>query len=368
MKATTNVWLLGLALAYAPAASAQLAPPASEPQPKAPAPGEPRPSSDDQAAVDDPAAADASASEAASDSVQVEAATPGAEEPASEAAPQAPSEATPQAPRQAAASEELPAKEPSGQDESSEEAPTGEQPEKEGTLAAVAEPAAGSAKPEPAVQAEAAPPEPRPQYNRLPQKYHRQHIDVAIGFGVGRTGDEALVPFLDAPVMTSGFIRAGGTMLRADRVVLAGLLEFGGSAANSTARDLDSGVRFWHLSAGVEGRYHFHERSFAYVRVMAGPERGGAKLEEAVQFEDAAWAFRADAHLGAALRVAGSGDGRLRQPRLWFFWEGGYRFASEFELSLAGQDENEVPRTQSLDVEPFSPRGLEAGLGLLLTY
>lgn len=213
--------------------------------------------------------------------------------------------------------------------------------------------------------------EPKPDYSALPWTYHQRHLDLAVGLAFYRTADTALVPFLEAPVLVEGLVRAGGVLFSSGLFSLAALGEFGGSQGQSEARSVDTSIRFLHLAAGVEPRVHLHPRVFVYGRVMAGSEHSTAKVGydgASNQLKGSSWSFRVDGNLGAAVRLAGSPDGRKRSPRLWAFVEGGYNYTTDHRAELEAKEEDAPPRTTDLEIEPYSSRGARGSLGLMTTF
>src|SRR5690606_1026221 len=90
--------------------------------------------------------------------------------------------------------------------------------------------------------------------------------------------NDGLQPFLVDPVLVDTFIRAGGAFTIADRFAFALNGEIGSARSTATVRELDSQIEKLNVSVGVEGRYHFLHRMYAYARVAPGLEYVNASI------------------------------------------------------------------------------------------
>jgi hypothetical protein len=203
-----------------------------------------------------------------------------------------------------------------------------------------------------------------------------RHIDLALGLRFVGTPDDGLEPFLVDPVMVDLYARAGMAFPIHDRIAIAGLVEGSVSGSEARARDTYTSLNIGRLALGVEGRYHFHHRLYAYGRVAPGSEFAGAEFGTqegaGVNMVDGGSLFRQstvfqiDGSLGLALRFAGSSDGTKKGVRFWGFAEGGYRHAGKHKFVL--EAENGPPRVQPIELEPLSTSGGFFSTGLLLTF
>lgn len=214
------------------------------------------------------------------------------------------------------------------------------------------------------------PPAPPPDPNTLPFTYHQKHVDLALGIRVASATHEGLEFFSESPVLPEFVARAGTALFAVDRFALAALLEVGVAGTGAPVREAESHLNLTRFSLGVEGRYHFHHRMYAYARVAPGFELAGASLtwDLTSEMRDNSAAFQIDGALGAALRLAGSSDGRVRTPRLWFFLEGGFRYASAHKLVLAFPEGTGPSRAEPLTLSPLATTGGLGSAGLMVTF
>lgn len=215
-------------------------------------------------------------------------------------------------------------------------------------------------------------PEPEPEIdpNTLPFTYHMKHVDLALGLRFIGTPDEGLDPFLYEPNMADLYLRAGYALPLAERFALAALLEASTSGAEAHVRDRPTSLSLARFTLGLEGRYHFHHRLYAYGRVAPGVEIGYAEWGEHDDFypsmRDDNATFVVDGSLGLAMRFAGAQDGRKKGVRFWGFAEGGYRYAGKHDFVLKTEDS--VGRIQPITLDPLTTRGGFFSTGLMLTF
>jgi hypothetical protein len=264
--------------------------------------------------------------------------------------------------------------------------PTAEPPtpgtESSAPVSAPASPAAtapASPAPAPAAPSSAAPPAPVPQVspaeeppaqdpNTLPRTYHEKHFDVQIGVSSAWYPSPTLDPFAARDATGLFSLRFGAFPLVSGHFAFGFLAELAYGSFNGTARANPTSLGLTGLGLGLEARYHFHHRYYAFARATPGANYAQASLAStgSETLSGTSWAFAFGGHLGAAARIWGPDDGSVRAPRAWLIVEGGYRYAGDHSLSLA-------PPTSSLDTNPWqpapvSPSGPDVGFALALTY
>lgn len=206
--------------------------------------------------------------------------------------------------------------------------------------------------------------------NTLPFTYHLEHFDLALGIRVASALDTELEPFLYDPVMVEPVLRLGTAFQLAERFAIAGQIEGSVFESEAGARSLDTSLSLKRVTLGIEGRYHFHHRVFAYARLAPGLEFGKAELSADLGSElglmDNSTAFHLDASGGLALRLAGSNKGTVRSVRFWMFLEGGYRMATKHKFDL--QNEDGPSRSTGLELPGLHASGGFGTGGLMLTF
>ena len=203
--------------------------------------------------------------------------------------------------------------------------------------------------------------------NSLPFTYHQKHIDLQLGAQMIGANNDGLQPFSEGAIQTRGFVRGGGAFATMGPLAVALLGDVGWGSTFANVRGLTAQLKNLSLALGLEARYHFHHRFYAYGRVAPGAEAAFAQLGELseVSLSDTSWAFSLDSNLGIAARLAGSSDGRKRAFRFWVFAEGGFRYAGKQKLSLE-VDEGGPSRPDPLVLDPLSTTGalFAGGVGL----
>lgn len=213
--------------------------------------------------------------------------------------------------------------------------------------------------------------EPEIDPNTLPFTYHMRHVDMVVGFRVVGTPSDGLEPFLVDPVMVDAFTRIGAAFPLAERVSIAGSFEGSLSGADESARDIQTTLDIARITLGVEGRYHFHHRFYAYGRLAPGLELATVQLDvssgDSVTLRDERdIAFHADGSAGLAMRFAGASDGTRRGVRFWGFIEGGYRLATKHGMNLSAEDG--PARIRPPELASYSTSGGFVSSGLMLTF
>jgi hypothetical protein len=212
------------------------------------------------------------------------------------------------------------------------------------------------------------PPPPNP--NTLPFTYHAKHLDLQFGLGVAWFPSATVDPFSKQDQMTQVSLRVGAFPFKTHRWAFGFLAEgiFGGM--NSNARDQQSSLELGILGLGLESRYHFDHRFFAFGRLSPGALflQPSLKSAFATDLNGSSWGFTLGGQVGVGARIWGPDDGSVRDARGWLIVGGGYRFAT--------QDDNltlKAPDDASPAVEPFRPAPIdvtspELTVALSVTY
>lgn len=211
------------------------------------------------------------------------------------------------------------------------------------------------------------PPEPLPDPNTLPFTYHQIHFDLQLSFGPAFLTDAAADPFTSTKAFGLLGARLGVAPLSVGRFAFAALLEGSYGSLGGDARGTRTSLELGLLGVGLEARYHFHHQFYGYARLSPGAAFIQRSLmNPALPLHGGEWAFALGGHAGLALRLAGSADGRVREPRVWLFAEAGYRFTESRASTLrpgAGS---------AIDVEFEAPglslSGPDLNIGIGLTF
>ncbi len=214
--------------------------------------------------------------------------------------------------------------------------------------------------------------QPPPNYAALPQTYHLRHIDVALGPRLSSATHDGLQPYMYEPLTGELVGRVSATVVAQQPWALSVLVQGSGFSRSDAARGVPTSLFILQMGVGLEARYHFHHRAFAYGRLVAGAERAhveyGDQAGEASVYASAInWAFFGDANLGAAFRFAGSSDGRKRVPRAWVFVEGGGRFASSHKAELEVDDDG-PNRADPVILPNFATNGAMVSGGAMISF
>lgn len=195
---------------------------------------------------------------------------------------------------------------------------------------------------------------------------HQDHFFLGIGARVGFIADAGLDPFSTTDAFSQVAIAGGRTLFTDGDMSLALVLGWDYGVRSATARGLATGIGVHRVSVGAEGRYHLLRRFYGYVRLAPGALHTWATLGK---LETTAWAFSADASLGAAFELFGAKSGETNKPRGWLSVNGGYGFATDTDLTLSpAEGQNTPERTAPLELEPLSMSGPFVGGAVALTY
>lgn len=195
---------------------------------------------------------------------------------------------------------------------------------------------------------------------------HQDHFFLAIGPRVGFIADAGLDPFSTTDAFAQVAISGGRTVFTDGDLSLAVVAGWDYGVRSATARGLATDIGVHRLSLGAEGRYHLFRRFYGYVRLAPGALHTWATVNE---LETTAWAFSADASLGAAFELFGAKSGETNKPRGWLSLSGGYGFATDADLTLSpAEGQNHPARTASVELEPLSMSGPFVGGAVSLTY
>lgn len=210
-------------------------------------------------------------------------------------------------------------------------------------------------------------PEPAPDPNTLPFTYHQIHFDLQVSFGPGFLTDAAADPFTSTKTFALVGARLGVAPWSAGRFAFAALLDGGYGSMGGDARGTRTSLELGLLGVGLEARYHFHHQFYGYARLSPG----AAFIQRTVMnpglpLHGAEWAFALGGHAGVALRLAGSSDGRVREPRVWLFAEAGYRFTESRASTLKPGPDSAVDA--ELEAPGLSLSGPDLSIGVGLTF
>lgn len=242
-------------------------------------------------------------------------------------------------------------------DESASQGPKNEAPKRNPA-------ASGNAK-EPAP-----PPPPRIDYSKVPWTYHQKRFDLGAGVLFGWVMDPAFDLFQTANSSLAWEVRGAAGFFLLEKLSLSATARFNQMSVEGEARTLPSFLRLSRAQVGAEARYHFVPRVYAYGRIDLGAFLAQSRLGERdsrTRMELTEHGFSGGAHLGGAVRVAGSPDGRVRRPRVHLFAEGGLEYDSALGLTYKMADEGAL-RPAPVELGTLSVGGPRIALGALVSY
>ncbi len=205
--------------------------------------------------------------------------------------------------------------------------------------------------------------------NSVPFTHHQVNLSAQLGFQINWLTSSTVDAFADKDAVVGPLARIGIAPWASGRFSLAFTPEWSFASTSALARSSATRLGMHRLSLGFEGRYHFHHRYHAYLRVSPGAVVARASLTDAAGAElvDENWAFRLDGTVGLAARLASNSDGTQTGFRLLAYVEGGFDWTASSELRLEATGSRPA-RVSPLDLGPLDLSSPHAGAGLMLTY
>jgi len=199
--------------------------------------------------------------------------------------------------------------------------------------------------------------------------HHQVNLSAQLGFQVNWLASSTVDAFADKDAVVGPLARIGIAPWATGRFSLAFTPEWSFASTSARARSSATRLGMHRLSLGFEGRYHFHHRYHAYLRVSPGAVVARASLTDAAGAElvDENWAFRLDGTAGLAARLAGNSNGTQTGFRLLAYVEGGFDWTASSELRLEASGSRPA-RVSPLELGPLDLSSPHAGAGLMLTY
>jgi hypothetical protein len=220
---------------------------------------------------------------------------------------------------------------------------------------------ASLAVPPPNTASSPAPERPEPHADDGKMGSHQSHWLASIGYRVAFVGNSGLDPFSTDDAVPQVSLAVGRTVFASGNWSLAALALWDWGSLESTARGAKSSLTLNRITLGIEGRYHFFRRLYAFGRLAPGALSSSATLVDNVTGLDqtsVSWVFAGDLSGGAAFEFAGENRGQSRRPRAWVGVEGGYGFASSAELRFKPEEGTAAPvRTQPQSFGELAVRG-----------
>lgn len=185
-------------------------------------------------------------------------------------------------------------------------------------------------------------------------------VRINAGFRVGYMPDRGFDSFADSDTLTQFSVDGTYPLVTSGRVVLgAGLAwDYGGRSSPLRGQSTDLSVH--RIGIPLEARYHLHPTVFAFGKVTPGATAVLAEIiGETKPLNATAWAFSADASLGASILMGPRQHLERRgTPRLWLTPELGYTVMTKASLAanvdrpseeVLGSDEDANLRSLSLN-------------------
>jgi hypothetical protein len=201
---------------------------------------------------------------------------------------------------------------------------------------------------------------------------HQSHLIFGVGYRQAFVRQSGLDLFSDDDAVPQLSLSAGHTLFASDRLSFAALGIWDWGSLSSTARGSKTVLYVNRVTLGLEGRYHFVRRLYAFGRIAPGALNTSATLADRVVGLDrtsSGWSFASDFSAGAAFEFAGDARGASNHPRGWFAVDGGYGFATSSKLDFKTTDPNAGPvRLQPVHFGDLAIRGPFFRLAALITY
>jgi hypothetical protein len=200
-----------------------------------------------------------------------------------------------------------------------------------------------------------------PRAHAEPLGSHQPHVEVSLGARVSKVADRGFDPFADSDELVQVSLGVGATVLRVQRLSLAGVGFWDYGERGSRARGADTSLDVHRLTVGPELRYHLLNPLYVFAHVLPAFAHSKASLDDSLTLAPRSarhWAYGADFALGAAFELYGMRSAESRQPRLWAIAEGGYGYLGSTELRLDPQAGQGAPeRTAPVDLGSLSLAG-----------
>jgi hypothetical protein len=190
---------------------------------------------------------------------------------------------------------------------------------------------------------------------------HQVHWLVGVGLREGFIAHPGFDPFSSNNLLPQLSLDVGRVVYASGPFSLAVLLGFDWGSTKASARGADTELDVARITAGVEGRYHFWRRFYAFGRIAPGALNSQATLKDpvaAVDREANDWAFASDFSVGAAVEFAGEARGASSRPRGFVGVDGGYGFAQSKKLVFESNSGGTAPaRLEPLALGELAVRG-----------
>ncbi len=201
---------------------------------------------------------------------------------------------------------------------------------------------------------------------------HQEHLIGVLGVRFGFIPGSGYDPFSDDNALTQSSLGVGRTVYALEDLSFAALALWDWGESNATARGADTSISVHRLSIGLEGRYHFLRRLFAFARIAPGALHWDATLRDGgagVDRMDSSWAFSTDLSAGAAFEFAGEPRGISNLPRGFVVADGGYGWSGASSLSFEPESAETGPaRLEPLDLGEVALRGGFFRVAAMVTY
>lgn len=207
-------------------------------------------------------------------------------------------------------------------------------------------------------------------FEALPFTYHQWRIDLEIGPRLLWVKDSSFDLFSDDNLLPAFQVRGGATIFARDRLSVAALAAWDTSGGKGDARELPTKIRLNRWTLGGEARYHILSRLYGYGGVALGVMQVSSSLGDPadpaiLSFNQAV--FSGELRAGAAVRVLGEGDGRVRALRGHVFVEAGYVYVSNAQLEYHVGDDGPL-RPETVDLGNLSLSGPQVSAGVMVSF
>lgn len=223
---------------------------------------------------------------------------------------------------------------------------------------------------------EDAPPDPKPtssqrvDRSKVPWTHHQKRVDLGGGAVIGWILDPAFDLFQSKNAYLAWEARAALGLWASGPMSLAVTANYNATATEGDVRGTPSSLTYSRMHLGGEARYHIVPRIYSYARLDLGAFVARSRIGETgsptrLQLDGAG--LSGAVNLGAAVRVAGSADGRVRSPRVHLFTEGGVGYASPLSLHYEMAPEGAL-RPAPVHLGKLSAGGPRIALGATVSY
>lgn len=162
-------------------------------------------------------------------------------------------------------------------------------------------------------------------------------IRVNAGVRIGYVTDRGFDSFASNDVLPQFSVDATYPLLTRNKLVLGVGLGWDAGGRSDTVRGLTSSMGLHRFSVPIEGRYHILPGLYGFGKIAPGTTFVSTTIKDNATPDDltsSAWAFSADASVGASILMGPRANMDKRGVRFWITPEFGYSFMTKANVDV----------------------------------